>query len=68
MQWLCNTDEADTTFEPSVGNSRSGAPVIASMSGTAAAVQPGWNRGIHYIICIPPLIVSGVVFLYLDAP
>ena len=26
--------------------------------------QPGWNRGIHYRICIPPLIMSGVGYFY----
>ena len=38
--------ESDTTSEPRVGNVPPGAPVIASMSGSAKAGQPGWNRGI----------------------
>ena len=35
-----------TTSEPRVGNVPPGAPVTASMSGSAKAGQPGWNRGI----------------------
>ena len=51
----------DTTSEPSVGNSRPGVPVTVPMSGSLP-LQPGWNRG---ILCIPPLIFRGWVFLYL---
>ena len=45
-----------TTSEPPAGNSRTGAPVIAPMSGgghTATRVEP-WNT-----FCIPPLIFQG---------
>ena len=68
MRWLCNTAEADTTFEPPVGNSRSGAPVIASMSGTAMRCNQGGT--VRYIIynVYPTPDFSGVVFLYLAAP
>ena len=52
----------DTTSEPSVGNSRSGAPVIVPMSGGAIRNQGGT---VEYL-CIPPLIFSGDgYFLYL---
>lgn len=38
----------DTTSEPQVGNDLPGAPVNAPMSGSASALQPGWNRGMNY--------------------
>ena len=50
----------DTTSEPPVGNSRSGAPVKASMSGEAIRNQGGT---VEYL-CIPPLIVQGVGIFY----
>ena len=53
----------DTTSEPPVGNSRSGAPVTVPMSGEAIRNQGGT---VEYF-CIPPLITSGGgYFLYLS--
>ena len=43
-----------TTSEPRVGNVPPGAPVTASMSGSAKAKQPGWNRGILLITVSHP--------------
>ena len=54
----------DTTSEPRVGNVPPGAPVTASMSGSAKAKQPGWNRGILLFYCIPPLILQGMGIFY----
>ena len=52
----------DTTSEPPVGNSRSGAPVTVPMSGEAIRNQGGT---VEYF-CIPPLIFQGMgLFLYL---
>ncbi len=59
-----NTAEPATTSEPSVGNSRSGAPVIASMSDSASCNQGGT---VEYI-CIPPLIVSGDGIIFMPFP
>ena len=64
LRWLCIPAFYDTTSEPQVGNSLPGMPVIASMSGSASRatrVEP-WNT---YIICIPPLIMSGAGCIFL---
>ena len=45
VQGICNTARVDTTSEPPGRNARTGAPVIASMSGfriEATRVEP-WN-------------------------
>ena len=60
MRWFRRAFPQDTTSEPSVGNSRSGAPVKASMSG-GILPQPGWNRGM-YVHPTPEF--SGVGFFY----
>ena len=54
----------DTTSELQVGNVLPGAPVMASMSGSAKAGQPGWNRGILLFYCIPPLIFQGMGYFF----
>ena len=54
----------DTTSEPPVGNSRSGAPVTVPMSGEAIRNQGGT---VEYF-CIPPLILIGGWVFFIPSP
>ena len=53
LQWLCTSALCDTTSEPSVGNSRSGAPVKAPMSGGLVRNQGGTVEYILYYVSHP---------------
>ncbi len=66
MRRLCTPARNDTTSELTVGNDRSGAPVIGPMSGGLVRNQGGTVEYIT-ILCIPPLIMSGVGFFILAA-
>ena len=53
----------DTTSEPRVGNVPPGAPVTASMSGSAVRGNQGGT--VEYCIyCIPPLILQGMGYFF----
>ena len=58
---------SDTTSEPTVGNGCPGAPVKASMSGSAFAGQPGWNRGILMYMYPTPDYVRGRDYFFASA-
>ena len=60
VKGVCTPAASDTTSEPPGGNSRTGAPVTASMSDGFCRNQGGT---VEYV-CIPPLIFQGVGIFY----
>ena len=60
VKGICTPAVSDTTSEPLGGNSRTGTPVKASMSGSFGSNQGGT---VEYF-CIPPLIFQGVGIFY----
>ncbi len=52
LKWLCKTALRSTTSEPPGGNSGTGAPVIAPMSGSAMRCNQGGT--VEYVIISHP--------------